>query len=724
MNKKILLSTFVVSGLVATSFLAPKSMAAKISDINAGIAASISHGDTSNDYIMSVVLPNKKTEGSNTFTKAKLVNLLEAKYKKGIVKEVKKGSKTLTKDSDKVGTGATVTLTTGRKMTVVLYGDVTGDGIVNLFDTVAIAEHRVGSSKITDKTKLKAAELTGKKSDGSLALSDTTRVAFYNVGLVGSNTKYGKRIVDESLYPEGLVEQVNSDTILNQAVESLNKNEKNGGKFEITLDAEKNEAEFKFLTKQNEKIASFAESGLVETLVAKLKEYSENLEKIELSFNINGNGDAKTVELKPGATDEECKEAAIELLGGKDNLSSLTNKTINDLFGKTLIAKFYLLDTSKLTNKETNATQNGKTCVEYKLNFVSGVNTDEEVLSAIDVVNQKKDNANLFKIDLDPKTNAGTFGFLNNKSTMNDFIGAGTGLISELSNVLKDARLEKIELSVTQSPATLKAQPSVQQSGAESTITLNKNDNPVNILTNAKKLMNYALGTNDSGLTSKTVLDLAGAELTAKVYLAQGIETVEGEKVENATEASTTYVEYKLKFLVNADEEMQVIFNSLNNHKGNDIYRVEYKDDTNDINFNIGKNYHNTKLSELYGKGNTGLVIAAQELLTNLTGQNELTDVTATLGGKTYELRKGSKGQSDKVVELINALLGKDAITGKSDDDWSANFENIELNVLKGKTVDIEIKLTDKAVQESNWNQTENFKVHFNLVDSTFTAAQ
>lgn len=723
MNKKILLSTFVVSGLLATSFLAPKTMAAKIVDVNAGIATTISHREKSNDYIMSVVLPNKKSEGSNTLTRAKLVNLLEKKYKKGIVKEVKKGKKTLSKTSDKVGTGCTVTLTTGRKMTVILYGDVTGDGVVNLFDTVSIAKHNVGMSKITNKNKLRAGELTGKKIDEKLKLQDTTRVAFYNVGLVGKSTKYGKRIVDEALYPAGLVEQVNSDKILNEAIKSLNKNEKNSGKFEIILDAGKNEAEFKFLTEQTEKISNFAESGLVETLVAKLKEYSENLEKIELTFNINGSGSAKTVTLTSTSTEQECIEAAVNLLGGT---STATNKTIKDLFGKTLTAKFYLLDTSKLTGGEQGTTDNGKTYVEYKLKFVSGVNTDAQVLSAMDAVNKNEKNTNLFKIDLDPKTNSGTFGFLDNSKTMTDFVGAGTGLIEELNKVLKDERLDRIELSVTQSPAALSKQARQVEEGCTGTMTLKKDSN--DILSNAKKLMNYALGCQDSELMKKTVLDLAGAELTAKVYLAQGVEAVEGEEVKSADSNTNTYVEYKLKFLVNADEELQVIFNSLNNHKGNDIYRVEFTDKANgNINFNIGKEYHNKTLQELYGKGNTGLVTAAEKLLTNLTGDNQLEEVTATLDGKTYELRKGKTGQAKNVAELINALLGAEVIKIQDDmehTNWQVEkLNNIKLSVLKGKTVDIEIQLTDKAVQESNWNKTKKLTVHFNLVDSTFTAA-
>ncbi len=724
MNKKKILSAAVAGGLLATSLLLPVN-AAEIKPNNDKIAISVTKvtealSGKGATHILSIVMPNEKVEGYNTLTRAKLDTLLKARYGEDITVTKVTDSKGTEIQADntsaKVGTGSIVELSTGNKLAIVLYGDVTGDGIVDLYDTIAIAQNNVGSVKITDPISLKAGILAGSADKSETDIWDTIRVAGYNVGLAGTSGIYGDFIVDEPLFPEDKVE---SDTVLNEAIDEVNNNKLNDGKYEIALDTTKNEAEFKFLTADTEKISAFTESGLVETLVEKLKEYSEEIEKIELTFTMDK---SVTVELTPSDDAGSCKLAAIQLLGGTSG-SDLINKTINDLFGKTLTAKFYLRDTATLIPGETVTDENGKKSVTYSLNFVSGINTDSIITSVVDKVNKNEVNAKKFKIALDPETNTGTFGFVNNQNTMTNFIGSGTGLILQLAEALKDEKIEKIELSVTQGNGVVAV---AAQAGDESasTVTLKKNASTQEIMTEAYKLMNYAFGITGDGaghtqLLAKSVLDLAGAELTAKVYIKSGVEVSEGESV--TSDASTQYVEYKLKFLVNADEELKLIFDDLNEHKGNDIYRIEFTPENGNVNFNIAQGHGSDKLSELLGQGKTGLVTATTGLLTNISGNNQLTSVTATFAGKTYNLRKGAEGQSSQVVELIKALLEKeDAITSSEEDSYTPNFGDTTLSVLSGKEVTIQFELTEKAAAESNWNQSQSLTVHFNLVNTTF----
>lgn len=225
MMKKSLITLLTLISIIIVAIFANKTFAASIDGNGKYLTSSISRtalsnedGTTTYNYTMYVLLPSKNEPENKTnfLTKEGVISLLEKKYKQGIVSKIYKadGTTEITENQEKVGTGSIAELTTGKKITIVLYGDVTGDGVVNLYDTVTIAKHNVRISEITDDYKFKSAELTGEDVDGIITLNDTTRVAFYNVGLIGRNNKYGKYIIDEELYPEDFVDEVNLDKLV------------------------------------------------------------------------------------------------------------------------------------------------------------------------------------------------------------------------------------------------------------------------------------------------------------------------------------------------------------------------------------------------------------------------------------------------------------------------------------------------------------------------------
>ena len=119
MKRKGIKGAVLATSMLVATMLSPKTMAASIPGKGANLVGSFSHTEVNNqkNYEMSVVLPSKlPNDRIAKLTRADVVKLVEAKYKKGIIsKIIKKDGKTeITKNEEKVGTGAVVELTTGR----------------------------------------------------------------------------------------------------------------------------------------------------------------------------------------------------------------------------------------------------------------------------------------------------------------------------------------------------------------------------------------------------------------------------------------------------------------------------------------------------------------------------------------------------------------------------------------------------------------------------------
>ena len=120
------------------------------------------------------------TNGETKLTKADVEALINAKYAaKDMAVEVEN---ILPLQADgTVGTGAKVKLTDGTELTVILYGDVNGDGKITVeTDAQKIFEYSMGSAELTEAEKLAAdAVLAGETGD----IYDAQRIfeyAFYN----------------------------------------------------------------------------------------------------------------------------------------------------------------------------------------------------------------------------------------------------------------------------------------------------------------------------------------------------------------------------------------------------------------------------------------------------------------------------------------------------------------------------------------------------------------
>jgi len=102
-------------------------------------------------------------------------------------------------DTAKVGTGATITSTVNgvsQSLTVVVLGDVTGDGAVNGIDYAQILLSVKGKKQIDDTAKLQASNVNGPKADGSVSSTDINGVDYAQVLLMakGKRTSFNTQV--------------------------------------------------------------------------------------------------------------------------------------------------------------------------------------------------------------------------------------------------------------------------------------------------------------------------------------------------------------------------------------------------------------------------------------------------------------------------------------------------------------------------------------------------
>lgn len=82
-----------------------------------------------------------------------------------------------------IATGTKVTFSDGASYTAVIYGDLTGDGIINSADLLRLRQHLLGTKELND-AYLKAADLTG---DGTVNSADLLKLRQYLLGQTNIN---------------------------------------------------------------------------------------------------------------------------------------------------------------------------------------------------------------------------------------------------------------------------------------------------------------------------------------------------------------------------------------------------------------------------------------------------------------------------------------------------------------------------------------------------------
>ncbi len=131
----------------------------------------------------SIVVPSSKTIISNLGLKE------DNTYLKGFtvgstIKELKAKELSVSYNTDNIiATGTKITFSDGASYTAVVYGDLTGDGLINSADLLRLRQHLLGTKELND-AYLKAADLTG---DGTVNSADLLKLRQYLLGQTNIN---------------------------------------------------------------------------------------------------------------------------------------------------------------------------------------------------------------------------------------------------------------------------------------------------------------------------------------------------------------------------------------------------------------------------------------------------------------------------------------------------------------------------------------------------------
>lgn len=404
MNKKIILGTLVTSSLLTAALLTPNTMAATIE----GTARN-------NDGKISIVLPMAEKAGTfRQLTEDELVKFVESKYNKDAVKEVTGVVNGL------VGTGSKVVLKSGTELTVVLYGDVNGDGIINTLDTVAVARNNVKKpGYILEGVKADAANLADVNE--GVDTVDSVRLARFNV------RKAGTVIVDESLYPQ---EEVNADDKVQNVIEVLKEVGKNDELFNLGFVADENTVIFGF-NDTSKTVGDFVNTGLMEKFLEQIN--NPDVEEIEVDGT----------KLNKNSTIADIKEFANKLLKELvKNTEDIKNIQVKDLMGKSVDVKITLNSSVENQDKVVNYTLKFKTTAKEELNELKEqINLeDNEIVTDLDITTNETGD-NVVKVSVkegnEEKTVKEIFDSMNIKSALSEFVNEKVDLstVAEVKSV-------------------------------------------------------------------------------------------------------------------------------------------------------------------------------------------------------------------------------------------------------------------------------------------------
>ena len=158
MNKKLLLSTTIAGTMLFVGM--SNSFAVSNVRVNQSWVDS---------QVPSVAIELDK--GETKLSEEALKEILNKKFYNGCVASITKSV-----NNNNVGTGSIINLTNGSSYTLVLLGDVDGDGSIGPSDATAILNHRAGNSEITSLAALKAADVANAAGVGA---SDAQRIMQY-----------------------------------------------------------------------------------------------------------------------------------------------------------------------------------------------------------------------------------------------------------------------------------------------------------------------------------------------------------------------------------------------------------------------------------------------------------------------------------------------------------------------------------------------------------------
>lgn len=475
MNKKLLIGTALASTLLFTSICVPKTFAAKIDGDGNKLTGCVNRLDDEN-LALYVVLSNNM----ESFTKANLDTLIKNKYSDSVtVTEVKKSDNTeISGDTEYVGTGSKVKLSSkfDEELTVVLYGDVDGNGKSNIVDVLAIKKHANNSDKITDQAKLKAGNLTGKNDEVNAV--DALQLKYFTNKLLGKEN-YEKTIVSEAIYP-GDLDPVN----LEEKIEGAIKNIKTGNdaKLELVLDKDMDVVNFGVEANKTMEDYWLAGFGLITELNNQLQD--PNIDNIEVTL-----GNASET-LKLGVNPVEVAKALLnEAFESTDWISKEVDK---GLIGKELVAKFNLT-----TDNGSEFVDTEKKSQEYTVKFVS-IMTKEAVeakaKTEVEKLNQDSAASDLFNTTVD--NDKITFNVVNKDKTINDLILNKAGISALIEDLLDDKDISAIVVNYD----------------GENYVF----DNKETLVATAKELLNKMIGTDGETKLEK-LTEVKDCKLTVKL---------------------------------------------------------------------------------------------------------------------------------------------------------------------------------------------------------------
>ena len=203
MKKKTLLLSTLASSILVAGMAFPSANATTSSNLQGKISANY---PTKDEHSVVVQL----MDGETSLKKSDIEAFINAKYAEKNL-PVKFANVAPVNSDGTVGTGATVTLTDDTELTLVLYGDVNGDGIISVDkDAQKIFEYSLGSATLSPAEKL-AADVVLSGSNGDIF--DAQRVfeyAFYQkefadkvgVSNFAENFDEVSEILPETLAPE------------------------------------------------------------------------------------------------------------------------------------------------------------------------------------------------------------------------------------------------------------------------------------------------------------------------------------------------------------------------------------------------------------------------------------------------------------------------------------------------------------------------------------------